>query len=252
MQQNDEAIFYDEVPRESPFDDDLVAFKFIEDKRNHEYEPELYQSKWFDYRFMTPLQATRHYIQAYDGVYRRHYAQNVDAVAAKHVRTISIDGIFAGLEAPTSSTYKKAKSHLTACWFGRHMADKLTMPYEVYIDLAFEYRLRYWNRPYLPQPQHLYSDLVIDRVSERWPELQKSRLYTSDHPAYMVENFADLPAQTSYRIWLRDQALTRANPGELLGRFVNEDRLPLDQLQAWVTDGSVQAGTFDIARSYLH
>ncbi|WLR91025.1 hypothetical protein [Shinella zoogloeoides] len=247
MQQNEMTMGGDLEIRHSPLEDDIVAHRFIQNQKTLQFETDLFASKWFDYRHLTPLAATRLYIQAYDGVYRRHYAVNMDHNAAKYVRTISIDEIFGGLDAPESSTHKKAKSHFTACWHGRQMADMLGMPYEVYLDLAFEYRLRYWNRPYLPQPQHLYSDMVVDRVQQRWPELQAARLYTSDHPAYLIENYQNLPQQNDYHEWLFKQAGLRANPGEMLGRFVNEDLLPVEKIK-----GRVEEGVFEIARTYMH
>jgi len=253
MQQTNEAIFKGDIEvRSSPLEDDLVAFKFIQNQKTLQFEADLFTHKWFDYRFMSPLQATRLYIQAFDGAFRSHYAQNLDVNAAKYVRTISVDSIFAGLDAPESSTHKKAKSHFTACWHGRQMADLLGMPYEVYLDLAFEYRLRYWNRPYLPQPQHLYSDLVVDRVQQRWSELQEARLYTSDHPAYLIENFQALPAQNDYHEWLRKQAMLRSNPAELIGRFVNEDALPLQKINTWAEDGVINPAILENAKSYIH
>lgn len=244
--QNDNYSNGDIPARCSPFEDDVVAYQFIQNEDTLKFETELFVKKWFDYRHLTPLQATRLYIQAYDTVFRRHYAQNVDHTAAKYVRTVNIDDIFNGLAAPESSGHKKAKMQFTACWHGRQMADLLGMPYEIYLDLAFEYRLRYWNKPYLPQPQHLYSDLVVDRIQTRWPELQSSRLYTSDHPAYHMENYQDLPHQNAYHEWLFEQADKRANPGEMLGRFVNEDLLPVEKIKARVSEG-----VFEIARSYI-
>lgn len=245
--QNENTSNGDIPLRNSPFEDDVVAYQFIQNEETLKFETQLFSQKWFDYRHLTPLQATRLYIQAYDEVYRRHYAQNIDHTAAKYVRTVNIDDIFNGLAAPESSTHKKAKMQFTACWHGRQMADLLGMPYEIYLDLAFEYRLRYWNRNYLPQPQHLYSDLVVNRIEQRWPELQASRLYTSDHPAYMIENYNELPHQKDYHEWLFKQANLRSNPGEMLGRFVNEDRLSVEKVKS-----RVEEGVFEIARSYIH
>lgn len=231
----------------SPLEDDIVAHKFIQNQQTLQFETDLFATKWFDYRHITPLQATRLYIQAYEDVYRRHYAQNIDKNVAKHVRVMTIEDVFNGLQAPQSSTYKKAKLHFTSYWHGRQMADLLGIPYEIYLDLAFEYRLRYWNRPYMPQPQHLYSDMIVDRIQQRWPELQAARLYTSDHPAYLMENYQNLPQQNDYHEWLLKQAGLRANPGELLGRLVNDDALPVEKVKS-----RVEQGVFDIARSYMH
>lgn len=245
MQDSEAYLGADDV-RSSPIEDDIVMHRFITDRRNVEVEMDLFQSKWFDYRFMTPLQATRTYIQKYDDVYRQHYARNMDATAAKFVKTVSVDGIFAGLAVPESSTHKKAKTQFTACWFGRQLADAMGMPYEIFIDLAFNIRLRYWNRAYLPQPQHLYSEMIEERAGDRWKELQAGRLYTSDHPAFIGANYSNLPVQNDYHEWLLSQALTRANPGEILGRFINQDVLPAEKVKARVSEG-----IFNIARSYV-
>lgn len=247
MQEYSEAYLgSDEEVRYSPIDDDIVMHQFISNKRNIDVEMDLFQSKWFDYRFMTPLQATRVYIQKYDDVFRHHYAKTIDSEAAKHVRTVSIEGIFDGLKAPESSTHKKAKTQFTACWFGRQLADAMGMPYDTFINLAFEVRLKYWNRAYLPQPQHLYSEMVEERAGARWKELQEGRLYTSDHPAYIGENYQNLPVQNDYHEWLISQALTRANSGEMLGRFINQNILPAEKVKS-----RVEPGMFEIARTYI-
>lgn len=219
-----------DIPRESPIDDDMLAYRFVTDKRLLDFELELFATKWFDYRELTPLQATRLYIEAFVQKYREHYRVNFDAIAGKYVTPISIEKIWKGMREQNLS--RRDKANFVGCWRGRQCADALGMPYDVYVDLALTARLNYWNRRNMPQPTHLYSEMVVEKVQERWEELQARKLYLSDRPAYLVQNYAGIAHQDDYHEWLMKQAGLRSNPAEFLACFVNEDVLPLEKVES--------------------
>jgi hypothetical protein len=220
-----------EDERQSPLESDYFAQAFI-NKKFQAFDLELYNLKWFDYRFMTPLEATKTYIGVYGGIYRRIYAREIDRARSEFVRPITFEHIKKGLDEDTV----KAKRAFTGCWRGRQFADALGMPYEHYIELAFTYRMRAWNRPYLPQPEHLYHQIDLEKIQNRWEELQPTRLWTSDHPAYLVHNYADISVQNDYHEWLFKQAALRGNAQECLARLVNMDQLPVSKVRARLTE----------------
>ncbi|OCP21878.1 MULTISPECIES: hypothetical protein [unclassified Ensifer] len=217
----------DDMPRPDPIEDDLVAFRFI-DKKLLAIDSELYRSKWFDYRMMTPLQATRHYIEAFGEVYRQYFATEFSKKASAFIKVPSIDEIFSGL----AVLNEKHMVQFSGMWRGRQVADAIGMPYKEYIHTVMGLRLRFWGQNHLPQAQHLYKAEDVEKTVEKWEEMQAARLYLSDNPAYMIENYDDIAHQNDYHEWLFKQASLRGNPWYALAQFINQNRLPLDKVEA--------------------
>ncbi len=218
---------HDDAPRPDPIEDDLVAFHFI-DKDLLALDPELYRTKWFDYRMMTPLQATRHYIEAFGAVYREYYAAEISKKASLYIRVPTVDTIMEGLGAGV----QKVKRVFSGMWRGRQVADAIGMPYREYIHTVMGLRLRHWDQNHLPPATHLYKQEDVERTIQRWEEMQTGRLYVSDEPAYMIENYHGIAHQDDYHEWLFKQASLRGNPWYVLAQFVNQNRLPLDKIEA--------------------
>lgn len=218
-----------EMPRESPVEDDILMFGEIRQDILG-LEPGLYASKWFDYRHMTPIQATKTYIEHYGRIYREVYAEMLDRASAEHIRVITVDSVMNGLLAEDPKTRKKSKKNLTGCWRGRQVADILGMPYDLYIQHAFAYRLRFWNQRYLPQPQHLYGEFDVEKIQERWQDEQAASLFVAQHPAYLIQNYVGAAHQDDHHEWLFRQAELRTDSAWHLARFVQDDMLPIEKL----------------------
>lgn len=216
-----------DMPRPDPIEDDLIAFRFI-DKRLLAVDPDLYSSKWFDYRMMTPLQATRHYIQAFGEVYRDYFAVEFSKTASKFIKVPTIEGIFEGL----GELSKKHMMQFSGMWRGRQIADAIGMPYKEYIHTVMGLRLRFWSRGHLPRAEQLYGAEDVEKTVAKWEEMQAARLYLSDDPAYMIQNYDGIGHQDDYHEWLFKQASLRGNPWYVLAQFINEYRLPLDKVEA--------------------
>jgi hypothetical protein len=213
--------------RIDPIDDDIVAFKYL-DKKLQALEPELFRSKWFDYRMMTPVQATRLYIEAFSEIYRSYFATEINKKAAPFIKLVTADKIMAGLEADD----RKAKSMFSSYSRGRQVADAIGMPYKHYIHITMGYRLRFWQQRGLPQPHQLYASVDVEKTIARWEEMQAGELFLSEHPAYMLQNYHGLAHQDDYHEWLIKQAGIRSNPAQAFARFINDDLLPLDKVSA--------------------
>lgn len=211
----------------NPLEGDYFAQAFIS-KKFQSFDLDLFSTKWFDYRFMTPFEATKEYISVYGAVYKTIYARELDRARAEHVKPIDFDRMREGLNRDET----KAKRQFTGCWRGRQFADAIGMPYALYIELAFTYRMRAWNRTHLPQPEHLYHPIDLEKVQNRWEELLPTKLWTSDHPGYLVQNYVGAPAQDDYHEWLFKQAALRTNMPECLARLVHMDQLPLPKVRA--------------------
>lgn len=199
------------------------------DKDILEHERELFTRKWFDYRHMTVLQATGAYIEAYNRVYKRIYAQEYDRQRAEYIAPLNFEGMLGDLK---RNGTPKTKRKFVGCWRGRQIADWLCMPYDIYIDLAFTYRMRWWKQNTMPQPTQLYSEAIVEKIVERWEELKGSNIYVAEHPAYLVQNYQGLPHQNDYHEWLFAQAMSRMNPPAYLADFVQAHHLPIDKVRA--------------------
>jgi hypothetical protein len=171
-------------------------------RKDLEAERELHQSKWFDYRFISPMEATHHFRAEYSKIYQLKYANNTDTEEAE-TRT----GVRAG---PAF----QCKTELTSFWRARQAADAVGLPYRLFIDVAFEQLIRGgWQR--FPHINQLYSAKNLRRIyvaaAAHWEEYQETYFDRSfSHlPEYRTESFHAFPAQTAHRAWVVDVLKTR-------------------------------------------
>lgn len=215
-----------DAPRQATLHEDCLSMTV--NKKLLGFDLELFQTKWFDYRTLTPFAATMHYAEAYQTVYKQIYAAERDYQAAQYIRVPGVAALVSGLR----NGDKKHRTIFSGYWRGRQVADALGMPYAVYIEWAFTFRLRRWQQRYLPRPDHLYHEYDVEKIQAKWEELQGSRLWLSEHPAYLNQNYASIPYQDDYHEWLFKQANLRGNPLYFLGRFIQDDILPIEKARA--------------------
>lgn len=230
-----------DADREFSLESDLLVQSHIPGKVQA-FDLDLYQTKWFDYRRMTPLQATLHYVRKYGEIYRVIYAREIDRARAPHVATPNVIGLLAAIEKGDS----KAKRTLTGLWKGRQVADALGMPYDIYIEHAFTYRMRRWQRAYLPRPEHLYHEYDVEKIQLRWEEMQAGRLYLPEDPAYLVQNYQNIPYQNDFHEWMFKQAKLRGDEAWTLADMINRNLMPIDK----VAD-RVEPMVYDRLKNYL-
>ncbi|EJK80897.1 hypothetical protein PMI03_04662 [Rhizobium sp. AP16] len=172
--------------------EDVVRMRTIMHPKDWQDESQLMMKRWFDYRFMSPLDATllfgRHYIAGL----RRHVRQHVDAERAERV-----SGIKNGL--PTARA-----AWFTALWRARARTDAIFVPYDLLIDFAFDFssrRKRFWNM--LPHQLHASGKnveawwAVFDEKVEDLLALRMRKV--AEMPHYRIENDLDLPPQRHFR-----------------------------------------------------
>lgn len=213
------------TPARTTFESDVLAFTFIR-KDWLELELGLFATKWFDYRQLTPVEATERYIDAYRLAFRNHYARALDRERADHIKVLGGEDPLAGFPD------RKMRNKLVGCWRGRQVADMLGMPYETYTELAMGFRLRFWQRAYLPQPQHLYHEMDLEKIQARWEELQTAKLFYSELPVYRIESYRGVAFQNDHHEWLIGQAQKRSNSRVVLARFVQDGLLPIEKAYA--------------------
>ncbi|MDW6021650.1 hypothetical protein SAZ10_07710 [Mesorhizobium sp. BAC0120] len=155
-------------------------------------ERELAHSKWFAYRFMSPLAATELFADFYRKGVKAYVREHRDIEEAEKANGIA-DNIFS-----------QASSSLTQLWQARQKADELSLPYDTLIDFGFHFvSRRRWRST--PRPIQLFGSKNSDVA---WPmEIAK---YVEDRlpmtlsripvlPQYQTENYRGLPVQDRFR-----------------------------------------------------
>lgn len=245
-----------EAERSAPVESDYYSM-FVP-KELQDRDLALYDSKWFDYRMMSPLQATHAYIIEYGRIYRRIYAREFDKERSEHIKPLDFDAMIATLrsggltrhpDAPVKAEalLKKTKRAFTGCWHGRQIADFLCMPYAEYIDMAITFRMRNWQQNTMPQPSHLYRDMEVEKIVDRWEETKLAKIFVAEHPCYLVQNYSGLKHQNDYHEYLFQMASLRNDAPGYLADFVNNDRLPLNKVRA-----RLEKSAFALVERALH
>lgn len=230
--------------RQNTFDDDYMTMQLVPDANVRALELGLFTAKWFDYRHLTPLKATIHYIDCYAKVYRQKYEEHFDAITAEVIATDTFEKLLLALDDPKKAT--KTRGKISSYWRGRQFADAIGIPYDLYIDLAMDFRLRYWKQRYLPKPGHLYGDMVLEKVQSRWHEIQTGRLYLAENPLFRATSYQGLPDQDSYHEWIFYQSTLRNEPERFLARMIKQNELPKEKAEA-----RLMPSDFQILEQYL-
>lgn len=172
--------------------EDVVQMRTILHPKDWQDESQLMMTRWFDYRFMSTVEATMTFGDHYTAGLRRHVRTHIDRDLAE-----TVSGIKSGV--PTARA-----AWFTALWRARARTDAMFVPYDLLIDFSFDFssrRKRYWTM--LPHQLHASSKnaeawrKVFDEAVE---DLLPRRMRTmADMPHYRVENDLDLPAQRHFR-----------------------------------------------------
>jgi hypothetical protein len=215
---------------------DFLMHTFI-DKKYHQFEVELFKAKWFDYRFIHPVEATYVFFQHYKTAYRNAFARNVDRERAEFVRIGKYEDLFDlknlsnsertsdGLEQEKRAEIRKQKTFVTGIWRARQHADAMGLPYEFSIEACIRHTLRYWKQPHLPRPEQISSERVCQAVMTEWFEKKQNSVIYSNNPAFKNDAFQGFESQIEHRRHLLDLAGYRSNPNPLLQRFVDENMI---------------------------
>ena len=160
-----------------------------------EKERELAHTKWFAYRFLSPLEATKLFAKFYRDGYKAYVRLHSDIEEAENVHGLS------------TRIFGEPSRSLTELWRARQRADELRLPYDLLVEFGFEFAgRRKWKNP--PRPAQLFGSKASDVA---WPlEIAKwlaDRLpfavqRLDDIPQYRVENHRGFPSQDDFRAHL--------------------------------------------------
>lgn len=183
-------------------------------------EPELMETKWFDYRFLHPEEATRRFAETYVAAFRDAWVKYMDRDES-------------GLkQALKNAEMEQDGSERTALWTARQAADRLGIPYDFFCRSSIAACLdRGCKRP--PRPNQLYGKLILAQVKREWDELTAVRLAHAEDERYLAQNWTGHPAQQDHARWLAEQAAGRAHPQFVLRKVIHDrPMLPEDIARA--------------------
>ena len=177
-------------------------------------ERDLSMTKWFDYRFLTPLEATMQFVEDYRFVFRAKWKSNFDAATADLKRGTAKKGLFAD------------RREFSTFWNARVCADSMGVRYPFFINTTMEVALRRGKWKRLPRPGQLWNKAdCLAAVAVRWEEELAGRQAVSALAHYRPENFLGLPHQLDHRQHVLQVAKKRSNFRGALGSYIDIDRL---------------------------
>lgn len=174
-------------------------------------EPELESLAWVENRCLSPLERTEQFARDYAAKYRRALTK-----AGKPVgRPIAPD--FA-LNTP---------AEMNALWRARAKADRLGMPYDLYLDVDVDGHLHRdkWNRP--PRPNQLYGKLAEPRLRGR-PTVEEASVRLASmatNPVFGADAYMGSPVQEAGLAVLRADVEAAKDPASRLGLYLVDWRM---------------------------
>lgn len=177
-------------------------------------ERDLSMTKWFDYRFLTPIEATLQFVEDYRFVFRAKWKSNFDAATADLKRGTIENGLFAD------------RREFSTFWNARVCADALGMRYPFFINTTMEVALRRGKWKRVPRPGQLWNKPdCIAAAEAKWEEELAGRQAVSALAHYRPENFLGLPHQLDHQQHALQVAKKRSNFLGALGNYIDIDRI---------------------------
>ncbi|CAO4157233.1 hypothetical protein DHODJN_25695 [Methylorubrum extorquens] len=177
-------------------------------------------SKWFEYRFISAVQATELFYGTYIDLYKEAFRRDFDAGTAVLKRAVPAGGLWS------------SPGEFSAAWRARQIADGFCMPYDFFIRECIAAGIRR-GVTWVPRPNQLYNLLSIPHLQERWEERRKAVPLFSELPQYRVEAFCGLPAQLEHQRWVIDSLKARhARPFAIAQACFVDHLFTLDRARA--------------------
>ena len=194
---------------------DELAIKAIGEKFLVE-EPELFQKKWFDYQHLHSTKATYLYAAHYTLEYQKIYQKFIDIKKGEFVKG-------------TKGKDAMGKAETAGFWKGRQAADRIGMPYNLFIGSAMNFLIEgnVWKR--IPRPTHLYSKKVIEHVEAKWDELLEASIIEPQISHLSDENRCSLECKQNIERWLCERIRERQKPVYGLSHFLFNKKLISEQ-----------------------
>jgi len=161
-------------------------------------EPELYKSKWFDYRPLHPTMATYLLAHCFNRAYGEHMGECFDRKKR----------FMASFKGKDVMGCREVKSF----WRLRQKIDELGMRYDFFCRHAMAWcAANGWRQP--PRPSHvLNNDELIIEVANLWEMEQRGKIQWAKLSRYTAACFVGAEDQLAYERHLAERIMQRAHP----------------------------------------
>lgn len=205
-------------------------------------EGELFLTKWFEYRYLSPWQATEEFLRIYSETYRRQFEKYHDKRTADRRAGVTGDSLL-----------KLKPRSRTAIWHARVIADAAGMPYLPFIWRIMEKMGKdRWKR--LPRPNQLLHGKAVIQVMNSWyDELKLKPGQYAKNPEYRAENYVGDQSQIAHREWVAYVVgrLHHATPSGVAGACFHHRVLPLDLATEEFGKDRIEAGRRATSEPYV-
>lgn len=180
---------------------------------------ELYETKWYGYRFLSPGQSLLVFADRFRKAYRevagKYYGTTI------HRRPFLKDDCL-----NLSSSNMLQKRDVTALWKAMCHADIMGTPYDLFCEQSIMVAIKEgWT--YLPRPSQIYCQRVLFAIQDRWEEMRKARLIFTGAPQFKASNFTGHKWQKAYCDGLIETAMKRDKPIHALAEIIfKEGQIP--------------------------
>lgn len=206
---------------------DALALRFIPIKLLAE-EAELNGTKFWDYRFMHPTQATQLYAQHYAAALKRAVSRRTDLWMGLNMKGLKKSCIF-----------ELDQRSITGFWKGRQMADRIGCPYDFYCEHAMLFADKA-RMHFLPSSSQMYTRTVpehlqglpslVEYVVERWVARIAHSTFYATHEAYKADNFCEGPEQIDYLNFLFSKIKGSSMPEGVLSTIMDKGQITRQQV----------------------
>ena len=194
-------------------------------------EAALYGSKYWDYRFMHPAQATQLFAHSYARAKKHAVERRTDIWVGRNMKGIKDPVIF-----------DLGQRAVIGFWKGRQMADRMGIPYDFYCEAAMLFAdVARWEN--LPTATQLYSDNVpehlrttdfavsmIAYIEKRWLDRMETAACFATHEDYLAVNYVGSSAQNSYLNYCFGRVSHSANKAAVLSCMFEKGQVSPEQV----------------------
>ena len=188
--------------------------------RARKSELDLFARKHWDYRHLSPAEATYLFARLFRHLEKRIKAEYLcddggdSSIVARDI-----------MEEPKNQKARMAwRCKLTALIKGRQFADKFGIPYSFCIERGLQHW--FFGRAYVLEkkaslPLLLNNEECQIAVAQAWLDNLGARIDHATHPRYLLENGCTHPDIQDHQDWLLEQIAKKANPVPSLGKFMS-------------------------------
>jgi hypothetical protein len=188
---------------------ELVFQRTYIDKGLLAKEALLLPNRWIGNRYMSPLQATQAFTDAYIAAYRAAWERHFDPSEAPHKQ-------------PCKSSFAlNDRADMTSLWKARQKADQLGMPYDLFCDIIIERWIVGRKTKQPPLPNQLLSGKLFDawmRGHPTWAEASERLFLPAWDRRFFMEPLGEDPVHAAAMRALRADVLhAKDRPARLAG-----------------------------------